>query len=269
MQKVNATKKRKVNWHGKNYYLIGADKNGLTHWLEEPSWSCDWYWETDLVVSFNRNTPANSTDLDGWSHFHYLIHGQGKGLWERFNECFVETPLTKKEIWTLMELMETAHTLCLYSETLCRGGSHITSNPCKDVIKSDEERNRINKEVLPTIFKQIEDLLVTPNTRVAYLEKAIPKANKMFASGKSFKEINDELNLFERLPSNRGSITKESRASIYDYTTYEGVPFFVKTFAHNKDEVYLVAQKGDYETKVSVYSYEVKKLGEEREDGNV
>ena len=78
---------------------------------------------------------------------------------DMFDEFFNETPLNDSKKWKLLELMKTIYTLKEYSEVVCRGGSNITSNPLREVIKSEEEYNRINKVVLPQLFKEVYKIL--------------------------------------------------------------------------------------------------------------
>ena len=55
--------------------------------------------------------------------------------------------------------MQSAYTLKETAETLGRGGSHLTKNPCADIIKNEAEVKRINEIVLPAIFAEIEKIL--------------------------------------------------------------------------------------------------------------
>ena len=41
-----------------------------------------------------------------------------------------------------------------------RGGSHFTSNPCKNLIINKDEVARINQTVLPAIFEEIYKILI-------------------------------------------------------------------------------------------------------------
>ena len=58
-----------------------------------------------------------------------------------------------------MEIMRTLYTLREYSDTLHRGGSHYTSNPCKDIIKNEDEYKRINEVLIPSLLKEVYKLL--------------------------------------------------------------------------------------------------------------
>ena len=52
------------------------------------------------------------------------------------------------------ELMKSIYTLREYSDFIYRGGAHITSNPCKNDIKNDDEYKRINKVIIPSLLKK-------------------------------------------------------------------------------------------------------------------
>ena len=76
-----------------------------------------------------------------------------------FENFFADTPLTNKEIWTLIELMMSAYNARAYSDMLYSGGAHQTANPCKDVICNKQEYDRINREVIPAIIKKVYEIL--------------------------------------------------------------------------------------------------------------
>lgn len=132
-------------------YLLGIDTDGNKVYLQKPSWDCGWYWGFGYVQSYDKK------GFSSHQHFNGLflekdIHGS-------YLKHFTDLTLDKNEIWTLLELMKTFYILKEYAETVNRGGSHITSNPLKDLIKNDEQYNHINKVVLPKLFEEIHKLL--------------------------------------------------------------------------------------------------------------
>ena len=110
----------------------------------------------------NNNCPERSKDISCHTHFdttftsyETLFPGREKSLLDK-------SVLTDAETWKLYELFKTAYTMRNYSDLLHTHGAHITTNPCADIIGNDNEYKRINADVLPEIFKQIE-LLLTPD----------------------------------------------------------------------------------------------------------
>lgn len=153
-------KKQVKEAFGKKVYLLGADKEGTYYWLEEASWDCDWYWGFGYVETYTNNKcPEESRDIESHQHFDGLFLKGPKMCKDMFDEFFNETPLNDGEKWKLLELMKTIYTLKEYSEVVYRGGSNITSNPLMEVIKSEEEYNRINKTVLPQLFEEVYKIL--------------------------------------------------------------------------------------------------------------
>ena len=147
---------------GYKYYLLGADENGTKHWLQSASWDCGWYWGLGYVETFTRNyAPAFARDIESHQHFDNLFI-TGGGDPERFRQILPETPLTDKEIWTLLELMNAAYKAREYSDMIHIGGSHITSNPCKELLLNEAEYKRINEKVIPGIMDEVYELL-TPS----------------------------------------------------------------------------------------------------------
>lgn len=166
-------KKKIVNKFGK-HYLLGKFKDGNYFYYKTPSWDCGWYWGFGYITTYTNNkNPELSRDISSHSHFSGLlgkqeVYNHEKQTWQLSeyahklgdNKEIMETVLTEKEDWTLCELVQTAYTLKETAETLERGGSHLTKNPCSDIIKNEAEVKRINEIVLPAIFKEIENILM-------------------------------------------------------------------------------------------------------------
>lgn len=129
--------------------LLGYN-NDEPIYLTAPSWYCGWYWGFGYIG--NKNC-------------HYHIDGIGKGkninMYDAFIEHFGSTlTVRKSELWVLCELFRTFYTLKETAEVLGRGGSHFTTNPCKDIIINADEVARINEVVLPQIFEEIYKVLL-------------------------------------------------------------------------------------------------------------
>ena len=153
MKKIS---KKTINRFGE-HYLLGIDADGVKHYLEKPSFDCGWYWGFGYIHTFtNNNAPEKSRDI---SHHYHFKNFAKNGMYDGIKSAFVSFVLDDKELWTLCELMKTAYIMREYADTLYRGGAHYTTNPCKDLIKNDDEYNRINKVVLPAIFEQVKKLL--------------------------------------------------------------------------------------------------------------
>ena len=153
--------KRVEKRNGQKLFLLGrAKEDGKLQWLEESSWDCDWYWGLGYVASFtNDNDPARARDINGWSHFDGLFLSKGAYAYDAFKDYFEETTLTDKEVWTLLELMKTCYTLRGMADLTHIGGGHVTTNPCHDLLKDDDMNKKINKVMLPSLFKEVYKLL--------------------------------------------------------------------------------------------------------------
>ena len=146
--------KEVITKFGRKYYLLGKDAEGTKYWLEEPSWDCNWYWGFGYVQTFNRS----GNDIDSHQHFDTLF--LTRKIYDSFVELLVETPLSKNEIWTLLELMKSYYTLEKYAELCHTGSSWIASdNPCREILKDDDYEHRINTVLLPKIFDEIRNLM--------------------------------------------------------------------------------------------------------------
>lgn len=148
-------KKHSFKWHGKNYYLLFTDEQGTKYYLQDFSWDCDWYWGGGYVETFTNNrTPNLSADIQSHQHFNTMFFN---GNYEKFLNA--GTPFTLAEKWQILELLKTFYIMREYSDTLHRGGAHFTTNLVKDIIKNEEEYNRINKEIIPAIREELIKIL--------------------------------------------------------------------------------------------------------------
>ncbi len=151
---------RKVN--GKYQFLLGV-RHGESYWLQQASWDCGWYWGLGYVESYRGH---GSSDKMWRSHQHFdgLFLKPAKFV-DGFNEFFDEpSTLTDREIWTLLELMQSAYTCRRYSDMLHIGGAHITSNPAGLIIYNKAEYERINNQVIPSILNEVYKIMMGKNT---------------------------------------------------------------------------------------------------------
>ena len=152
--------KRKTRAFGKDVYLLGKDKNGVSYWLEAATWDCDWYWGGGYVETYTNNDfPERSRDIDSHQHFDGLFFKSNKNGYDAFKEFFVEYPFTDKELWKIVELMKSFYIARNYSDMLHLGGAHYTSNPAAETIKNTEEYERINNKVIPAIMNELYKIL--------------------------------------------------------------------------------------------------------------
>ena len=121
--------------------------NGKKIYLTAPSWDCGWYWGFGYL---------------GNKDCHYHVDSMEKDVpfYEKFEKHFGSTFIVRpSQKYLIAELFKTFYSLKETAEVLGRGGSHITSNPCKEIIKNESEVKRINEIVLPAIFDEIYKIL--------------------------------------------------------------------------------------------------------------
>jgi len=127
--------------------LIGINDDQKIY-LTAPSWDCGWYWGFGYLGNTN-------------CHYHVDGLSKDKNLFDAFKEHFGSSLIVRdSQLWTLCELFNTFYALKSTAEVLGRGGSHMTTNPCADVIINKEETERINSIVLPAIFEEIYKILI-------------------------------------------------------------------------------------------------------------
>lgn len=153
-------KKKTTRAFGKEIYLLGKDAEGTLYWLEEPSWDCGWYWGFGYIETYTNNKcPHLAKDINSHQHFDSLFLRGNKCCIDMFNEFFVETPLSKNEIYELCDYMKTFYTLQDMADLYKHGYSWITEQAKLDILKNEEQRDYINNQVLPQVFERIKKLL--------------------------------------------------------------------------------------------------------------
>ena len=141
--------------------LLGKN-DGQNIYLSPPSWDCNWYWgfgylgnkDCHYHVDGLKKIETYNFDAKAWTHESVNLYN---GLKRHFGDSFIVKE--DKDIFTLAELFSTFYSLRETAEMLGRGGSHYTTNPCKDIIINKDETDRINNIVLPTVFDEIYKVL--------------------------------------------------------------------------------------------------------------
>ena len=146
---------------GHLYFLLGKDANGNKYWLEQRQWACDWYWAFGYVQSFEQNlSPERARDIETHNHFNKLfLNGEYIENYKVFFSGGVT--LEDEDIWRLMEAMKSAYIVSEYQQFLYHKGAHISSLPdeVKQIISNQNERVRLEKEVILALCKYAEGLL--------------------------------------------------------------------------------------------------------------
>ena len=116
--------------------------------LSPPSWDCEWYWGFGYLD--NKNC-----------HYHLSELSKDYNLFDGIKKHFGDSFIIKddNDIWTFAELMQTFYNLQEAAEVFGRGGSHYTTNPCKDIIINKNVVTTINNIVIPAIFEEIYKIL--------------------------------------------------------------------------------------------------------------
>lgn len=152
--------KKVIKWHGKKYYLLGADRDGIKYWLEEGHFDCGWYWGFGYVETFTSNeNPTRSRDIQSLSHFDTMFFNKHNNGFDEFTAFFKETTLSKDELWKFIELMRSFYYIRNYSDVIFRGGANYTRNPVAATIMCETEYKRINEVVIPAIMREVYELL--------------------------------------------------------------------------------------------------------------
>lgn len=131
----------------KEKVLLGRTEDGAI-FLSAPSWDCGWYWGFGYLG--NKNC-----------HYHVDGLNKEKNLYDALKEHFGESFIVKSDndIWKLAELFKTFYTLKSMSELYHLGGSHYTTNPCKDLLQNKDQEDHVNNVLIPNVLHAIYEVL--------------------------------------------------------------------------------------------------------------
>jgi len=117
---------------------------GEAIYLSAPTFDCNWYWGFGYIG--NRNC-----------HYHLDSLNQGTNYYDGIKKHFGDSFVLKNErlIWQFCEIVKTIYTLRETAEVFYRGGSHLTLNPCQELIKSPDIYTKINVELIPALIKEL------------------------------------------------------------------------------------------------------------------
>lgn len=122
--------------------------------LSAPSWDCGWYWSFGYL-----GNDCEHYHLDNYNTPYWLQEKQNRNMYDALKNDYILVPKIYENLWVFCELSLTIYTLKETAEVLGRGGSHMTTNPCKDIIINTDEVTRINNFVLPTLFDKLYTII--------------------------------------------------------------------------------------------------------------
>lgn len=157
-------KKETRHAFGKNIYLIGT-KNGVQYWLEEPTWDCDWYWGFGYVKTYTNNkNPEIARDSNSSQHFDIMFFDVYKNMnrtaSDVFLEFFDETPFTEKEVFQLLDLMQSFYTCRRMADMTHLGHSGYIATDANILLRDNDMYDKINRIMIPAIFKELKNILI-------------------------------------------------------------------------------------------------------------
>jgi hypothetical protein len=157
-------KKQTIDHFGK-HYLLGADKNGTKHWLQFPSWDCDWYWGFGYIRTFTNNkNPEKSKDLQSHSHATDFMYGYFT-KWNGTKPILEKRTFTEKEGWELSELFKQFYFLRDVAENFSRGKCHVSDTTIENWAKPElvEETNKV---LIPMVMDRIIEILTPEKEQI-------------------------------------------------------------------------------------------------------
>jgi len=145
---------------------FGSRKSdGVMIYLTMPKWDCDWYWSFGYLGNKDEHYHLDNYQdkqivfTDENDKFSVVTQRRNNNMHDLLLEDYDLADNIKSTLWVFCEMVLTVYALKETAEVLGRGGSHMTTNPCKNIIINTDEVTRINNVVLPSLFEALENLL--------------------------------------------------------------------------------------------------------------
>lgn len=142
-------------------YLGKVDGENI--YLTAPSWNCEWYWGFGYLGNKDRHYHVDGLGkISKYNFDKKVFEYEFVNLFDGFKRHFDEGTFIVKsdhDLWTLCELFQTFYQLKHTAEMYHLGGANYTTNPCRELLKNEDEWKRINEVVLPNVFDEIYKIL--------------------------------------------------------------------------------------------------------------
>lgn len=135
----------------RDFFLGTLDGRGVL--LRVPSFDCGWYWGFGYLGNKNIHFHLNGLDVIKPELRRLHMHDQLIGL---FGDSL---RIKDKALWTFCEIVLTVYTLKGAAEVFGRGGSHTTTNPDADSLKTPDMVKHINDILIPMQIRTLWALL--------------------------------------------------------------------------------------------------------------
>lgn len=128
----------RVEAHPKNFHMGVVNRRAI--FLRRPSFDCKWYWSFGYLGNSQAHYHLNGVESDKNKHmFDKLKLHFGSSL----------TITRDEDLWKFCEISQTIYTLKNMAELNHIGGSHTTSNPCKDLLQNADWYRHIVEVLIP------------------------------------------------------------------------------------------------------------------------
>lgn len=132
--------------NGKDRIFLGTRKSDNTPiYMKKPSWDCGWYWSFGYLGNKNEHYHLSSyQDKDVFlkdenGNYHSFTQKRNLNMFDCLNDDYDLVIGIKDNLWSFCEQVSTIYTLKEAYEVFYRGGSHYTTHPMQDTIKSNDK----------------------------------------------------------------------------------------------------------------------------------
>lgn len=151
---------------GKDKILLGTNKESKERiYLDKPSFDCSWYWGFGYLG--NKDCHYH---LEGYQKTDRLLYTKEQeivvltqsrniSIYDALLADYNLNPTIEKNLWVFCELALSIYTLKDCAELFNRGGSHMTTNPDQELLKSKTMYDKLTFELIPAQCQTLWDLV--------------------------------------------------------------------------------------------------------------
>ena len=149
---------------GKNKVFFGT-KDGERIYITKPTFDCGWYWSFGYLgnaqchyhLSSYQNKEVRFKDAEG--KFRCFTELRNLHMCDCLLKDYALNPVILDNLWVFCELALTIYTLKETADIYHAGGSHTTTNPCKDMLKNDERYQELVGMIIPELCQKLWDII--------------------------------------------------------------------------------------------------------------
>lgn len=153
-----------INGPDKIYFGTRKDDNSQIY-IDKPTFDCGWYWSFGYLGNKNCHYHLKAYQekdivyIDKFDKLHILTENRNVCMRDALLQDYELNPKIEANLWQFCELALTIYALKESAEIFHRGGSYMTTNPGKTMLKNDSLYLEFVSVLIPSQCQLLWDLI--------------------------------------------------------------------------------------------------------------